>query len=418
MSPFEMQMPWTVRLRALYALRDDDGASRLVYDLERAAVVEVPEELQEYIERALDCGDLDEALLGWLQTEDLLTAEAREGWQAAGLSGWSARSELGLYSLLEDRLEAQIDATSEAVAEVGLDRAFRQAAGAARLTLRLRWSGAVLARKVLEKVVLLGRHRAAEAHQEVAFEVVVCAEGVDFGLARFLEGLPVSVELLCGPFPAGGRERRMTWEAESAVRTLLPELGERLTVHCQAGRGDLLEVWDWAKRLGVRHLDAAWTDEAQPAPEQRALLRRSLRTVWNEMSADLAGGRVPLDFKPLTRIVTRLMHSEPVDLLSGFDSSSDGLAGYNTPCVSCFARRICSHSLLHWSSLAQADQREPAEDRCELWRDEAEAALRFYHGLAQIDPTQVLRLFGEAGRLPVDSPMGGGEDLDHSKAPF
>jgi hypothetical protein len=416
MQPFQMPMPWAVRLRALYALRDDDGASRLIYDLERAAIVEVPEELQEYIERALDCGDLDEALLGWLQTEDLLTAEAREGWQAAGLAGWSARSELGLYSLLEDQLEAHIDATSEASAEVGLDRALRQAAGAARVTLRLRWSGAVLARKVLEQVVVLGRRRAAASHQEVAFEVVVSAASVDFGLARFLARLPASVELVCGPFPAGGRGNQAGWAAEIAVRTLLPQLGDRLTVHCQVDRSDLLEVWDWAKRLGIRRLDAAWTDEAQPSPERRALLRRSLRTVWNEMSADLAGGRVPLDFKPLTRIVTRLMHSEPVDLLSGFDSSSDGLALYNTPCVGCFARRICSHSLLHWSSLAQADQRGPAEDRCDLWRDEAEAALRFYHRLAQIDPTQVLRLFGEPGRL--DPTLGRGEDLEHSKAPY
>jgi len=167
MQPFQMPMPWAVRLRALYALRDDDGASRLIYDLERAAIVEVPEELQEYIERALDCGDLDEALLGWLQTEDLLTAEAREGWQAAGLAGWSARSELGLYSLLEDQLEAQIDATSEASAEVGLDRALRQAAGAARVTLRLRWSGAVLARKVLEQVVVLGRRHLRVVAAEV-----------------------------------------------------------------------------------------------------------------------------------------------------------------------------------------------------------------------------------------------------------
>lgn len=416
MLPFQMPMPWAVRLRALYALRDDDGSSRLIYDLERAAVVEVPEELQEYIERALDSGDPDETLLGWLRTEDLLTAEAREGWQATGLDGGSARSELTSYSLLEDQLEAQIDATSEAAAEVGLDRAFRQAAGVARLTLRLRWSGAVLARKVLEQVVLLGRRRAAEIHQNVAFEVVVSAAGVDLGLARFLARLPVSVELLCGPFP-GGREAQAGWGAENAVRTLLARLGGRLTVHCQAGRGDLLAVWDWAKRLGIRHLDIAWRDEAESSPEHRALLRRSLRTVWHEMAADLDGGGVPLDFRPLTRIVNRLMHSEPVDLLNSFDSSSDGFALYNTPCAGCFARRICSHSLLHWSSLAQADQRGPAEDRCELWRDEAEAALRFYHRLAQIDPIQVLRLFGDAGRLPVDPTMGGQKDLDHAKAP-
>jgi hypothetical protein len=419
MVPLQVQMPWAVRLRALYALRDNDGATRLVYDLERAAVVEVPEDLQEYIERALDSGDPDEALLGWLRSEDLLTAEGREGWKAAGLDGWSASPELGMYSLLDDELEAQIDASSEAAAEAGLDRAFRQAAGAARLTLRLLWSGAVLARKVLEQVVVLGRRRAAHSHQDVAFEVVVAASSVDFGMARFLAQLPVSVELLCEPFPGAERETPSGWDAEGAAQLLLPHLGDRLTVYCPADRGHLLELWEWAKRLGIRHLDAAWADEPDPVrgEERRRLFQRGLQTVWNEMAADLAGGRLPVDFKPLTRILSRLMHSEPLDLLGSSDASTDCWALIGTPCAGCFARRICSHSLLHWSSFAQADQRQPAEDRCNLWRDEAEAALRFYHRLAHIDPIQVLRLFGEPGPLPGNAAMGRAEDMDHWKAP-
>src|SRR3954451_22330096 len=75
-----MPMPGALRLRALHPLIEGDGSCSLIYDLERAAVVEVPEELQFYIAPALETGDLDEALLGWLVNEDLLTSEGGAGW--------------------------------------------------------------------------------------------------------------------------------------------------------------------------------------------------------------------------------------------------------------------------------------------------------------------------------------------------
>src|SRR5947208_6658666 len=66
-----MPMPGALRLRALHPLIEGDGSCGLIYDLERAAVVEVPEELQFHVAPALETGDLDEALLGWLVNEDL-----------------------------------------------------------------------------------------------------------------------------------------------------------------------------------------------------------------------------------------------------------------------------------------------------------------------------------------------------------
>ena len=72
-----MPMPGALRLRALHPLIEGDGSCSLIYDLERAAVVEVPEELQFHVAPALETGDLYEALLGWLVNEDLLTSEGR-----------------------------------------------------------------------------------------------------------------------------------------------------------------------------------------------------------------------------------------------------------------------------------------------------------------------------------------------------
>src|SRR5258708_1629710 len=85
MQPFQYAMPGALRLRTVQALIDDDGACSLVYDVERAAVFEVPEELRWYVAPALETGNLDEAILGWLASEDLLTAEGSADWS------WSAR---------------------------------------------------------------------------------------------------------------------------------------------------------------------------------------------------------------------------------------------------------------------------------------------------------------------------------------
>ena len=76
-----MPMPGALRLRALHPLIDGDGSCSLIYDLERAAVVEVPEELQFHVAPALETGDLDEDLVGWLAGEDLLTSEGWNGWR-------------------------------------------------------------------------------------------------------------------------------------------------------------------------------------------------------------------------------------------------------------------------------------------------------------------------------------------------
>src|SRR3954454_20125849 len=115
-----MPMPGALRLRALHPLIEGDGSCSLIYDLERAAVVEVPEELQFHIAPALETGDLDEGVLGWLTNEDLLTSEGSAGWTAftegAGAQelagGWS----MGAIYRLDDELHARIENAREQAA--------------------------------------------------------------------------------------------------------------------------------------------------------------------------------------------------------------------------------------------------------------------------------------------------------------
>ena len=61
-----MPMPGALRWRALHPLIDEGGACSLIYDLERASVLEVPEELQLHVAPALETGDPDDDLLSWL----------------------------------------------------------------------------------------------------------------------------------------------------------------------------------------------------------------------------------------------------------------------------------------------------------------------------------------------------------------
>lgn len=84
MSTSGMPIPGALRWRALHPLVDGDGVCSLIYDLERAAVLEVPEELQLHVATALETGDPDDALLGWMVGADLITAEGRAEWARIG----------------------------------------------------------------------------------------------------------------------------------------------------------------------------------------------------------------------------------------------------------------------------------------------------------------------------------------------
>jgi hypothetical protein len=464
-----MPMPGALRLRALHPLIEGDGSCSLMYDLERAAVVEVPEELQFYIAPALETGDLDEALLGWLVNEDLLTSEGDAGWSvgAAGLpeAGWWS---LGAIYRIDDELHVRIDQAREDAALEVVGFVFKQGFGASRVKLHLNWGGAFPGRALLERIAVESSRLAALLRQEIAFELTLAAEEVTADRATFLAGYAFQVRLLCGSYPAPGTglyadlpASRATWQAEAAVRLLLVASGDRLTVHCVLDRGRLLDLWEWAKRAGVRRLDAMVLEDAAFGdgsfrPGRRLELRNDLLSICDEMADELAAQRLPVDFKPLTRIVDRLMHSEPLDQAYGERGSFAGLLpavdAYprsflasldlralpelpdpmrqalgeelhgdlelgESSCLGCWARHVCGHSSYVASPQDADDARSAADDRCALWRTEVEVALRFYHRLAHTDPLQVRQLFDDTLREPAPS-LGRREDLGHLRMPF
>lgn len=469
LSVTTMPMPGALRLRALHPLIEGDGSCSLVYDLERAAVVEVPEELQFHVAPALETGDLDEALVGWLANEDLLTGEGGAGWSeglgAAGLpeAVWS----LGTVYRIDDELHVRIDQTrEEAVLEV-VRFVFRQGSGTSRVKLHLNWGGAFPGSGLLERIVVESSRLAGLLHQEIAFELTLAAAEVTPARAAFLAGDAFQVRLLCGSYPAPRQGfyadlcgRGESWEAETAVRLLLDCLGERLTVHCAIDRGRLLDLWEWAKRTGVRRLDArvledSAFDDGVARPGRLREIRNDLLAVCDEMADELSAHRLPVDFKPLTRIVDRLMRSEPLARSYGERGSFAGLVpaadvyprsffdslnlrplpdllddleedlapggadfeGAELSCQGCWARHVCSHSsYVAAASQDGDDARMSSEERCSLWRLEVEVALRFYHRLAHTDPMQVRQFFDDSFREPA--PLSRREDLGHLRMPF
>jgi hypothetical protein len=471
MLPTIMPIPGALRLRALHPLTDGDGSCGLIYDLERAAVVEVPDELQFHVAVALETGDLDESLLGWLVGEDLLTAEGWSGWgpetaeTAAGpleAAGWWS---LGVYRI-EDDVHARIGQTAEEDVLDALTFTFKQSLGCPRVRLHLSWDGLNPGRGLLERIVVESQRLAATAGQEVSYELSLDAAEVTAELADFLAGYPFEVRLLCGTFPAApdgavpGDER--PWAAADGVRRLLARMPGRMTLHCSLETARLLDVWEWAKRNGVRRLDTIRL--ADPAAADLARIssahdyRNDLTAVGDELADELAAQRRPVDFLPLTRIVRRLMRSESFDrferiqppgllavadvdprpALDGFDprlvadlwlgspecgdvepaslADAAGEGAGSLPCHGCWARNVCNHSALGAASVEGDDLREPAEEHCSLWRGEVDSALRLYHRLAQTDPIQV-RAFFEDGKVPAAAPVRR-EKLGHLRAPF
>ena len=451
MNTASMPMPGALRWRALHPLIDGDGACSLIYDLERAAVLEVPEELQLHVAPALETGDPDDALLSWLVAEDLITMDGWAGWSPETEAG--SLDSTGSWTLdpvvrLEGEVHVRIESLPEEAALQALEVAFRQGLGVPRVQLHLDWNGAFPGVGLLERIVIESRRMAAEAGQEVSFDLTLDAAQVTPAVALFLSPLPFHVRLGCGGFPGG--ERALARETERALLFLwMEDLADRVTLCFTLGDdARLKELWGWSRRLGVKHLDAvrrpggaACSGDGSSAPDARLRgFHADLLDVVEEIAADLEARLIPIDFRPVTRIVRRLMQSEPLarfreERVSGWPvadvafpamgASADMAKGWldpadtesqedaGTTCETCWARYLCRNSAALVTGSAAGER---TAEGCAGWRLEAEGALRLYHRLAQADPLQVLRVFGESG-LPDELPATRPAELWGAKPP-
>jgi hypothetical protein len=273
----------------------------------------------------------------------------------------------------------------------------------------------------LRRVVLAATERAEAAGRSLSFELSGAAARLDDGIAELVAGHPFRVRLSCPPADAGGALRGHDGaRVGERLARLAGVLGPRLTVHARLGCDDrLADLWRWAAAARLERLDATKADDLPEgehgarAAEAQAF-RADLADVCAAMFEALeAGRRRPLLYEPVARVVRRMAggavapagdagflalvrdgrlipctpHLEaPLEPPTG--ALEIGLPGIE-PCVVCWARRLCARSV--YARQAGAPPVEaPREDRCDLWRDEVQAALFFYRRLQEADPDGLL----------------------------
>lgn len=430
-DPAAILIPGGLRLRATEPLIGPGGACTLLYDLERGRLLEVPEEFTFHIAVALETGNLDEGLVGWLATEDLLTYDGRTEPEPGAVGRWAGSGEVtagapgGVY-LAADGLHCRLDDEDELPPST-LD-ALLAAGGASAVTLHLRLGAGADSRAVLQRTIEEACSRAQATGQRLAFAVSADPRRITPALATLLAAHPVRLRVPCPPVDGEGRlADGAAAQIEAGLDLLLAALGERLTVHAVLGHGRrLADLWSWARRRGLHRLDATkvgghpWLAGLDGHAAEVRSFRDDLLTVCEEMASELGAGRRPLLYEPVLRVVGRMLAGDTSPAPSGYlglvsngrvcpVSDSAGAAADTatavgdvpndaaaTACDGCWARHLCARSTWVVPGAAGPDRFAALEERCDLWRTEVAAGLFFFHRLRQDELLELLALPGSA----------------------
>ncbi|HEX2253735.1 MAG TPA: hypothetical protein VHQ65_10760 [Thermoanaerobaculia bacterium] len=396
-------MPHGSRLRATQPLIDRDGSCPAVYDLERARLVEVPEDFRFHAAQALEAGNLDDALIGWLAAEDLLTYEAppADAGGPAGRASWAAlpdseeRRLLGATFVAGKALHCHPPRATEPALRLVLARRLTEA-GCSALVVHLSPGETVAGAGPLGSTLRGLRISAELCGAEILFRLHCAGAGLEDDLVQL--ALEQGIELLV---PATA--------PPALVRGLLARLPSQVTLVARLDTGQpLRELWRRARELGAPRLDATKVADAPFAglavfEAELREYRRDLFAVADEMLESLAGetAAVPV-FEPLARAARRHLAGRGAELFGGpaeppLDPPPRALGGL-ADCSACWAAALCGHGPRNAADGAP-HRPAPRADRCELWRAEAEVALLL-----------VLRL-EEAGLLPTGVGQGRGASL-------
>ncbi|HVF59239.1 MAG TPA: hypothetical protein VNJ70_05440 [Thermoanaerobaculia bacterium] len=433
MDTASIPLPGTLRLRPLLPLVEPDGSCRRVFDLERAAEVDVPEELGLHLAAALECGDFDEPLIDWLVSAGLITSESAYAAPATGETAETAGRAPAGRLLLDGDLHARVDlAVEEELLACALDTVFDAAvaAGAARVVLHLACGGAFPAVSALDRVVLEAERRVHESGIETLQELALAVPAASAGNVRYLAGTPLRLRL-AGEARAEKGVPPASWPAaEEAVRRVLAEMPGRLTFQAVLGPGARLRrLVRWAAWLGLSHLDVTPLGAHPDGPRARDLAAYGddLLVLAERCAAELERDRSPLDLQPLTSVARRLLRGAAAGgayrargthltarpgaaaVLPIVSSRLAETVPAGDPrladCAECWARRACGRSA-ELAAPAAGERAEPgwaaSPHLCGFRRAEAAAALALARRLEGEPTGAARRRLEEMEQAPLD----------------
>lgn len=432
MDSHAIMIPGGLRLRSLHPL-DQSGSCNVIYDLERNVLVEVPDVYRYYIAMALESGNPDENLLGWLASEDLLTYERGASTSREGGTPMTDFSELshpfGCVYFVDDHAHCQLgDGTDQGALET-LDCLLHRLDSLSHLTLHLDATGEGLSLQQLQRIVGSTAGRVKAAGRSVTYDLRLDPAAATPDLVDLLEHHDFRVRARCsGPAEA-------TPAVRAGLERLSGSLGDGLVVHAFL-RGDRLEdLWAWARGLGLRRLHATKLaparDDLSRRERELRQFREDLALVTDQMIEGLQSGRGGTLYEPLVRVVRRMarqhgtlarggaslgwvsngrmlpvyhggsaaLEAGPELGAWGLDEELDGAEDVDPtsparaqPCAGCWAQRLCGRGLAADPALSREERLQPGADSCEVWRTEVEAGLLFYYRLRELDSDHLLGL--------------------------
>jgi uncharacterized protein len=453
-----MSLNTALRLRTVHPLRDDGGATQMLYDLERTMIFTVPDEWQrEPIEIGEACSPGCEE---WLRENDLITGSPRRSWSepedqplppVSDLSiDMSGTCNMGCVYCFEKSINSRIGGMSDTTALASLDFFFRQNARAKKIALHFGSGEPLLRFELLKTIVAEAEHRATITGQQLTFELTTNATLVTPERIAFLRDHPFNVRVSCdGPAHLHNRFRPMLNGGDSyqlveqGLKLLLEHLGDRVTINTVISGGTRLrEVWSWAKEMKLRHyhvikVGADREAELNLRASELQEFRDDLEAICAELVNELRAGLTPIDYQPITKVVRRLMIPQPItrfcgvaasylgvasngkvypcfrhlglqkyefgDIRSGVDDSKRNSFRHREAadvdrrpiCSQCWARYLCGGGCYADSTVYGPNKLEPQVQHCPFWKAEIEIAIRFYQNLVAEDPAYCLRLFGD-----------------------
>jgi uncharacterized protein len=345
------------RLRLIHRLSDEDGVPRLIYDLERTFIIEVPATLVVSLEAALINGQINKDLREWLITEDLLTTSSEPGRTEAPTTippkvtdvsiDMSGSCNLGCVYCFENDIKSRIGPMTDETAMQSVAFAFKKSSGAPIVTLHFGSGEPLIRFDLLKKIVGEAKRLAFDSGQYVSFELTTNGSLVTKEIAEFFRDEPFNIRVSCdGPPKHQNRFRPLLGGQDSypavarGLRLFIEYLPDRLTVNSVlSGSTRLIELWEWANRFGFRHYHVikvgAFTERDLNLQEKEINeFRNDLRAITDDMFSLLEAGRIPIDYQPITKIIRRLMIPQPVTRFCGVASTYLGVAsnGKVYPC--------------------------------------------------------------------------------------